>query len=318
MSTYAARPLRRLAAAVAVTSLVALAGTAATARAAPLSPTSTSAQISATAAPAPNDPKSPAAAGETAAATPDVTAETLPDNRAVVYLSWDDTTDFTQWRVLAGSGQESLRALATVPRTGSRTAVPVAYTDDDILVRVEALDATGAVVASADRSGLFPLAAAYARAGGAATLGAFVSRSEESGAVTVVYQRGSVQWSAPTGAHPITGRIWNYAKTRRHSIGLPTSDAALLPDGRGTAQGFAAGRVYINPQGGVHSVLYYFLYEYEETGAERGPLGYPTSDRDESTRPSHQRFDNGKARSATAGRPSAGNAARSATRSPTN
>jgi hypothetical protein len=65
-----------------------------------------------------------------------------------VYASWNGATLLTGWRVLAGPGPSSLRAVAQVPRGGFETAIPLPASAAGPYLSVQALNASGAVIAS--------------------------------------------------------------------------------------------------------------------------------------------------------------------------
>jgi hypothetical protein len=77
---------------------------------------------------------------------PSIAAVAASGGRATVYASWNGDTRTASWRVLAGASAQTIAPVATAPRDGFETAVttpgPAAY------VAVQALDATGAVLAS--------------------------------------------------------------------------------------------------------------------------------------------------------------------------
>jgi hypothetical protein len=78
------------------------------------------------------------------ASVPDVGVVKTSDGRMRVYASWNGATEVSGWRVLTGDEAATLASAATVPRTGFETSTLVA---DAAKVRVEALDATGRVLA---------------------------------------------------------------------------------------------------------------------------------------------------------------------------
>jgi hypothetical protein len=61
-----------------------------------------------------------------------------------VYASWNGATEVSSWRVLAGASNGSLAAVASVPKAGFETAIPVPTTYKTY--QVQALDATGRVI----------------------------------------------------------------------------------------------------------------------------------------------------------------------------
>jgi Arylsulfotransferase (ASST) len=63
-----------------------------------------------------------------------------------VYASWNGATDVSEWRVLGGPSASALSPLATAPRDGFETAIPVAGQDD--WFAVQALGQGGQVLAT--------------------------------------------------------------------------------------------------------------------------------------------------------------------------
>jgi EmrB/QacA subfamily drug resistance transporter len=69
--------------------------------------------------------------------------------RTIVYASWNGATQVAAWRVLAGSSDGSLSALANANRSGFETAIPIDGTDTSF--QVQALNATGKVIGTSRR-----------------------------------------------------------------------------------------------------------------------------------------------------------------------
>jgi hypothetical protein len=65
---------------------------------------------------------------------------------ATVYASWNGATDVASWRVLAGSSPTTMTPLATAPRSGFETAIPLPATVKTPYVAVQALDGAGDVL----------------------------------------------------------------------------------------------------------------------------------------------------------------------------
>ena len=65
---------------------------------------------------------------------------------ATVYASWNGATQVASWRVLSGSDAAEAVPVATMPRTGFETAIPVQH--PGTYLQVQALDATGTVLSS--------------------------------------------------------------------------------------------------------------------------------------------------------------------------
>ncbi|MDQ1370533.1 MAG: hypothetical protein QOF20_2886, partial [Acidimicrobiaceae bacterium] len=61
-----------------------------------------------------------------------------------------------------------------------------------------------------------------------------------------LFQGGSIYWSAATGAHEVHGAIratWNSLGNEGGSMGYPTSDPLITPDGSGRYQEFQGATV---------------------------------------------------------------------------
>jgi hypothetical protein len=82
---------------------------------------------------------------------PRVSLEVSNDKRPTVYASWNGATETAAWRVAAGSQPDSLADVATAPRAGFETAIPLkalpAY------VAVSALDQSGTVLGTSNTVG---------------------------------------------------------------------------------------------------------------------------------------------------------------------
>jgi len=74
-------------------------------------------------------------------APPDVAARPAPGGGVTVYASWNGATEVASWQVLAGPNAGSLAPVATAPRTGFETALPVKTSQPYVAVR--GLDARG-------------------------------------------------------------------------------------------------------------------------------------------------------------------------------
>jgi EmrB/QacA subfamily drug resistance transporter len=64
----------------------------------------------------------------------------------IVYASWNGATEIRSWRILGGSGAAKLSAVASAPRSGFETAIPVSRHYDSY--EVQALGADGRVLAA--------------------------------------------------------------------------------------------------------------------------------------------------------------------------
>ncbi|QBS44845.1 LGFP repeat-containing protein [Nocardia sp. CS682] len=92
---------------------------------------------------------------------------------------------------------------------------------------------------------------------------------------------GNIYWSPDTGAHPVAHEFltkWGEYGYEGGFIGYPTTDEIVLSDGVGRRQEFQGATIYWAPLRGAHNIQGAIRTKWEESGAERGPLGYPTSD----------------------------------------
>jgi EmrB/QacA subfamily drug resistance transporter len=76
--------------------------------------------------------------------TPPAGAARRQGGRTTVYASWNGATEVTSWRVLGGSGSGSLSTVASGPRTGFESAIPVTGTGTTF--EVQALNSSGKVI----------------------------------------------------------------------------------------------------------------------------------------------------------------------------
>uniref|UniRef100_UPI0034DFDB4A LGFP repeat-containing protein n=1 Tax=Geodermatophilus amargosae TaxID=1296565 RepID=UPI0034DFDB4A len=94
------------------------------------------------------------------------------------------------------------------------------------------------------------------------------------------FQHGAVYWSPATGAHWLTGPVFDaWAAQGREGgpLGYPAGDLGRLPGG-GSFAWFQGGAVYASPATGAHVLSGPILHAWIAQGFETGPLGYPTSD----------------------------------------
>ena len=80
------------------------------------------------------------------AEAPALAAARSDDGRITAYASWNGATEVVRWQLVAGPSTERLRVVAVAPRRGFETEIR-ARTDEP-LVRVRALDAGGAILAT--------------------------------------------------------------------------------------------------------------------------------------------------------------------------
>jgi arylsulfotransferase ASST len=65
-------------------------------------------------------------------------------NGGTLYVSWNGATEVKRWQVLAGKDVGNLTAIASAPKSGFETSIPVSTSQDFVAVR--ALDGNGAVL----------------------------------------------------------------------------------------------------------------------------------------------------------------------------
>jgi len=95
------------------------------------------------------------------------------------------------------------------------------------------------------------------------------------------FRFGRVFWSQQTGAHSVLGAIgaaYQGEGGPSGALGLPTSGETATPDGRGRFSTFQDGAIYWSPSTGAHAVRGAIRSLWQDRGAERGELGYPTTD----------------------------------------
>ncbi|MCY0903511.1 glycoside hydrolase family 3 N-terminal domain-containing protein [Arthrobacter sp. H14-L1] len=131
-----------------------------------------------------------------------------------------------------------------------------------------------------------PIAQHYAALGGAASvLGLPVGPEYPvAGGRGRNYQRGSILWSARTGAFEVHGAIGGHywaLDGPAGFLGFPVTDETATPDGVGRHNNFdggTGGSIYWTPATGAWSVHGGILAHWGALGWERGPIGYPVSD----------------------------------------
>ncbi|WP_227999325.1 alpha/beta hydrolase-fold protein [Nocardia australiensis] len=97
------------------------------------------------------------------------------------------------------------------------------------------------------------------------------------GGIAQDFRSGRVFYSQATGAHPLGGVIAGGYQAALGSLGLPTGDERVLPDGRGRFQAFQNGSLYWTPQTGAQVVRGAILDEWGKQGFEGGLAGYPVA-----------------------------------------
>ncbi|CAM5418832.1 hypothetical protein [Corynebacterium variabile] len=94
------------------------------------------------------------------------------------------------------------------------------------------------------------------------------------------FVNGFIYWHPTTGAHPVTthfSTVWARNGWEAGRLGYPTTDELGLSDGIGRKQSFQRGHIY-GSLAGLASIEGLIYDKWVATGAEGGPLGYPTTD----------------------------------------
>ncbi len=95
-----------------------------------------------------------------------------------------------------------------------------------------------------------------------------------------VFEHGSIYWTAEVGAHEVHGEVrekWSQMGWEAGPLGYPTTDETATPDGIGRFNQFENGSMYWTEDGAF--AVYGAIHDtWADSGWERGPLGYPTSD----------------------------------------
>jgi len=94
------------------------------------------------------------------------------------------------------------------------------------------------------------------------------------------FVNGFIYWHPTTGAHPVTthfSTVWARNGWEAGRLGYPTTDEFGLSDGIGRKQSFQRGHIY-GSLAGLASIEGLIYDKWVATGAEGGPLGYPTTD----------------------------------------
>lgn len=94
------------------------------------------------------------------------------------------------------------------------------------------------------------------------------------------FVNGFIYWHPNTGAHSITAHFsvaWARIGWERGPLGYPTTDEFGLSGSIGRKQSFEHGHIY-GSLGGLATIHGAIYDKWVQTGAEKGPLGYPTGD----------------------------------------
>ena len=92
---------------------------------------------------------------------------------------------------------------------------------------------------------------------------------------------GNIYWSAATGAHPVAHEFlfkWGDHGYETGFLKYPTTDEIVLPDGVSRRQEFQGGHIYWSAATGAHTIQGQIYDKWKSLNAERGVLGFPTSD----------------------------------------
>lgn len=94
------------------------------------------------------------------------------------------------------------------------------------------------------------------------------------------FVNGPIYWSARGGAHPVVNHFlaaWARHRYEAGYIGYPTTDEIVNPDNIGRRQEFQGAAIYwrLNEAYAIGGAI---RDKWNGAGAERGPLGYPTTD----------------------------------------
>ncbi len=88
----------------------------------------------------------------TPAHPPAFAVQAAASRAATVYASWNGATQVVGWRVLSGPSPTSMSPVAQVPRTGFETPIALPAGAAGTVMTVQALDAAGAVIGTAQAS----------------------------------------------------------------------------------------------------------------------------------------------------------------------
>ncbi|MDQ0769734.1 uncharacterized protein with LGFP repeats/peptidoglycan/xylan/chitin deacetylase (PgdA/CDA1 family) [Pseudarthrobacter defluvii] len=95
------------------------------------------------------------------------------------------------------------------------------------------------------------------------------------------FARGTIYWSAGTGAHEVHGAIrGRYLELGGPAgfFGFPVTDETATPGAVGQYNDFARGTIYWSPATGAHEVHGAVRGRYLELGGPSGALGFPATD----------------------------------------
>lgn len=92
---------------------------------------------------------------------------------------------------------------------------------------------------------------------------------------------GNIYWSSATGAHPVAHEFlfkWGDHGYETGFLKYPKTDEIVLSDGVSRRQEFQGGHIYWSPLTGAHTIQGLIYDKWKALDAERGVLGFPTSD----------------------------------------
>ncbi|WP_432548014.1 S8 family serine peptidase [Kineococcus sp. SYSU DK004] len=98
------------------------------------------------------------------------------------------------------------------------------------------------------------------------------------GGAFAAFEGGSVYWSPATGAQVVKGDVrarWASLGWERSWLGFPAGEEVAVRGG--VVQRFTGGQVWWSPATGAQAVRGAVLDRYARSGAETGPLGFPTT-----------------------------------------
>ena len=95
------------------------------------------------------------------------------------------------------------------------------------------------------------------------------------------FEGGSIWWSEQTGARALLGPIetrWTSLGAEQSTLGYPTQSVTTTADGAGQFARFTGGSIWWSEATGARALSGPVEKFWRSTGAERGALGFPTSD----------------------------------------
>ncbi|QXG77177.1 hypothetical protein KUM42_06575 [Modestobacter sp. L9-4] len=110
------------------------------------------------------------------------------------------------------------------------------------------------------------------------------------------FERGSLYWTAGTGAHLVRGAVrdsWTAQAAEQGPLGYPVTDEVCGLARNGCYQAFQNGWTYFSPATGAHPLSGPVQAAWAAQGWETGKLGYPTGDPVTTGATVTQRFEGG-------------------------